>query len=94
MIQKFVEINSHKGFYIQITEEPVFQCVFQQFFADNMEDFKKGIFNENGSAVMFGINYQEFCVLVSELLPYWEKLKETGHMVENLIEADKSKLKA
>ena len=93
MIQKFAEINKHKGFYLQITEEPVFQCVFQQIFADDMEDFKKGILNENGSAVMFGVNYQEFCIIVSELLPYWEKLKETGHMVEQLVNSEKVNLK-
>lgn len=94
MIQKFSVINEHKGFYIQILEEPVFSVIFQQIFADSMDDFKKGIINENNSSVMFGINYQEFCILVSELLPYWEKLQETGHMVENLINADASKLKS
>jgi len=86
MIQKFVEINKHKGFYIRIVEQPYFHLSMQQFFVENMEEFRQGIPDENDTSVLFGLGYQEFCVLVTEIMPYWEKLKETGEMFESLSE--------
>jgi len=86
MIQKFAEINEHKALYIRIIEQPIFHLSMQQFFVENMEEFKKGIPHGNDTSVLFGLGYQEFCVLVAEIMPYWEKLKETGKMFESLSE--------
>ena len=87
MIQKFVEINEHKALYIRIIEQPIFHLSMQQFFVENMEEFRKGIPNGSDTSVLFGLGYQEFCVLVGEIMPYWENLKETGKMFEVLSEA-------
>jgi len=87
MIEKFAEINEHKALYIRIIEQPIFHLSMQQFFVENMEEFRKGIPHGNDTSVLFGLGFQEFCVLVAEIMPYWEKLKETGEMFQSLSEA-------
>jgi hypothetical protein len=90
MIQKFVEMNKHKVLGVTIIEEPVFTCQFHQIFVENMEEFKQGHPDKDDSQVIFGANWQEFCVIVSEIMPYWEKLQKVGQLMEQLSSSDKA----
>lgn len=93
MIKKFAEINEHKALYITIVEQPIFYLSMQQFFVEDIEEFKKGIPHGNDTSVLFGLNFQEFCVLIEEIMPYWENLKETGKMFQSLSEVKETRIK-
>ena len=87
MIEKFAKINNHKALYIRIQEQPIFNLAIQQIFIEDMEKFENNMVDENNCALIFTLGFQEFCVLVGEIMPYWENLKETGNMFQSLSES-------
>jgi hypothetical protein len=84
MRERFEKVSDHKGLYIRIDESPIFTCHIQQYFIEDMEQFKKGIYHDNESSVLVGFSYDEFCIIAEEIFAYRKELEESSKLVKKL----------